>query len=103
VIVKKCSMGAVTRIVQAIRFCLFSKSAISIINKELILLRFTICITRVTHIDIQPAISVYIGHTYPSAPGLAAAYSCFICYVLKLQISLVEIKPVLLLIRRKVD
>ena len=59
-------MGGISVIIHSVFTGFFGKSQVTVIYIEFIMAFITIDITRITHIDIQPSVSVDISKAHPS-------------------------------------
>ena len=103
VVVKKGRMGRVAGVSNAVLLGHFFKSAVFLVDVQLIFAVITFDLARVANVDVQPTVAIDVGHTYPGRPGAFATHLGFFRNVFKLPIAPIEVQAILIHIGGKVD
>ena len=96
-------MRGITGIGDAICLGHFFKSAVLLVDEEFVFPVVTFDIAGIAYVDVQPAVSIDVGHTYTSRPGFAAIYPCLLGYVFELPIAFIEVEAILFHVGGKID
>src|SRR5690606_23374192 len=101
--IKESGMGGVSRIGDVVQPCLFRKSHIAIVDEQLVLFVIAFNVAGIAYVDVQPAVAVDICHTHSCRPGPRAGHTGFFGYVLKLEITFIDVKFIWSKVTRKIN
>ena len=90
VVIKKSGVRTQPFVGNAVGGRLVYKTKVFLVDKQLVRAVVARHIARVAHINIQPAVGIYVRQRSARAPLFGASYACFFANVFKLKISFVQ-------------